>query len=524
MSEIINCPGCGAEISDDCGNCLLCGKEIKAGAHPAVSAANEETVRTAGTETIAASDIAPEIKTQPKKRSAFESSSGSGNHKDNDLEKFRAPREDPFRSVSFINGNARPASLAASLCMLFFSIAGFSVAVAISFVIGIIAVFSGPRNIWGGGPGGEQYIIIFAFAFLAANAITGGNFGYRAGRYIARAFGMDIGSGPGPSSDFLWGGYAGGFSCALLFSFFVPNYNSYNGRSGDEILVIYFFACIIAVIVGIYWALAKRAEIQNYSCPYEPGYDQNISGSAGSESVPDMESGIYAGGWFRDISGCFVSAIIGAYTLEAASVQFINKTIGLSRVMVPSFIWLFLAGAIGAIAGIALFVNYRKTVLIAKENGGMEGFFRDSLFFVICALFFSAAFSNIISFMTPIFSRNLGIGAVICATAVVETIGAYIGVNFGLALNRNLALNFSRIRSAPQTMETMLLAVGHGFLAGICALIISYMAFETFQNMLTVTVNGAAASYYIFHFAVSVVTSLAVSAGMYYGIVNQKRK
>jgi len=233
MAEIIKCPGCGAEIPDDCGNCLLCGKKMKAGAHQVVSAANEEAGKVSGDEKISASDAPSEIRPQPKKRSSFETS-------------------------SFINGGARRASAGAFIIMIISAIIGFLVAVALSIAAGFSAMvpFVGSQH---SGPHAEEIIFLFAFAFLAANAVTGGNLGYRAGRHIASALGMDVGGGPGVSSNFLWGGYAGGFLCAILFALFMRNPLTFGvSGTGLNFLFTFLIACVISVIAGNYLAITKN--------------------------------------------------------------------------------------------------------------------------------------------------------------------------------------------------------------------------------------------------------------------------
>ena len=184
MPEIIICPGCGAEISDDCGKCLLCGKEIGAGA-------------------------------VPQKRSA---SSG------------------------------------AFIFMIISAIAGVIAAAALSITAGFFVVTSYLGKHWGNS-NAEEIMFLFVFAFLAANVVTGGNLGYRAGRHIAVFLGMDAGVGPGISSNFLWGGYAGGFSCALLFSLFMTDPLTFGGPDkGLKFLLAFLIACVISVIAGNYWA------------------------------------------------------------------------------------------------------------------------------------------------------------------------------------------------------------------------------------------------------------------------------
>ncbi|HNY13155.1 MAG TPA: hypothetical protein PKK26_16320, partial [Candidatus Wallbacteria bacterium] len=254
----------------------------------------------------------------------------------------------------------------------------------------------------------------------------------------------------------------------------------------------------------------------------DQAYGETYVKPYGAGGFSDAEGPMFADNRFRDLSWCFASALIGSYSAQAASVYFINQTLRHGSVFAPSYVLAFLAGIAGALAGIAVFINYRKTDLIAKENGGMEGFFRDSLFFVICALFFSSAFKNMFYFLTSIFIRDIGTTFIICGTTGMETVGAYIGINFGLALNRNFNMNFSRIKSAPQQIYTMALAIGHGFLGGVCAFIFSFIAFEMFFDLGSIT--RVTTGFYILHFVVTIITSLAVSAGMYYGIARQKRE
>jgi len=238
MSEIINCPGCGAEISDDSGSCLLCGKEIRAGG-------------------------------VPQKRSDSGDPSNIGNYKDPNFEKVSAPRDNDFKSVSFINGEARQASSRASIIMIISAIIGVIVAVALSIVAGFSAMVPFVGIHWGVSHA-EEIIFLFAFAFLAANAVTGGNFGYRAGRHIAVSFGMDAGGGPGVSSFFLWGGYAGGFLCAILFALFMRHPLTFGiSGTGVNFLFTFFIACVISVIAGNYLAIAKNKKYygsQGSSC------------------------------------------------------------------------------------------------------------------------------------------------------------------------------------------------------------------------------------------------------------------
>ncbi len=238
MSEIINCPGCGAEISDDSGSCLLCGKAIRTGA-------------------------------VPQKRSDSGDPSNIGNYKDPSFERVSAPGDNELKSESFISGGARPASAGASILMIISAVTGLIIAVALSIAAGFFAMVPFVGIHWGVSHA-EEIIFLFAFAFLAANAVTGGNFGYRAGRHIAASFGMDAGGGPGVSSNFLWGGYAGGFLCAILFALFMPDPRSIAGPTGGlNLLFVFFIACIILVIAGNYWANAKNKKnygTQGSSC------------------------------------------------------------------------------------------------------------------------------------------------------------------------------------------------------------------------------------------------------------------
>lgn len=502
MAEILICPGCGAEVSDENSTCMLCGGSLSG----AGAASNGPDRRDEGPSSFDAASVpgagGPSAAVPEPKKSAFAAAPAA------------------IAMTHNVEGPPEDISVVGLFIIIIAGIIGLVAAAAISLIICLIAGASLFRGAWRMNGFPEYFVIYFGISFVTASILNGARMGGRLGKYLGFRLKLNRGAERYPDNGFYYGTYAGGFAASGIYAIATaPLAGGGYSYRGDDIIIAFPFISTLCSALGAYF-LGKYF----VAAPSVSGAAQEVRRERPDISNADYGRGLsvpydsaeyatYVYYFFAGVAGMTAGRILLAPLLFSRLSADTLRMLGESG---ANYLILFIVELVMACAGVFAYGALRGAEEKEAERAAL--FVRDNLAYIAISVA-GATFLRLPGM--DLVSPYYGFSGVAVSVAL-ETVGAYIGLNVAFAIDeRTWDISKYDVRPHPASL------VVKASLAGLLAALVVAMALFFFFGMPFGGVTQLLKSALLLraaYFLVALAISGACVMGIYFAVGREGRR